>query len=125
MCLHTLRARADAVRQTSLPRAAHPSERFFNIKFLQNFLLKKLSPYRHQYGGFFLLNNGFFSDISFANFRLLFYTFDTHIILLFKLVEEVAIYIVYNKKFHINMIKINKLHIDEIKRYVEGGTAPL
>ena len=125
MCLHTLRARADAVRQTSLPRAAHPSERFFNIKFLQNFLLKKLSPYRHQYGGFFLLNNGFFPDISFANFRLLFYTFDIHIILLFKLVEEATGDIVYIKIIRINMFEIGRLYIGEIKRYVDADTAPL
>ena len=84
-----------------------------------------MSPYRHQYGGFFLLNNGFFPDISFANFRLLFYTFDTHIILLFKLAEEVTIYIVYIKIIRINMFEIDRLYIGEIKRYVEGDTAPL
>ena len=85
----------------------------------------KLSPYRHQYGGFFILNNAFFPDISFANFRLLFYTFDTYIILLFKLVEEVTRDIVYIKIIRINMFEIGRLYIGEIKRYVDADTAPL
>ena len=125
MCLHTLRARADAVRQTSLPRAAHPSERFFNIKFLQNFLLKKIVTISSSVWWLFSFKSCIFLDISFANFRLLFYTFDTHIILLFKLVDEVTIYIVYIKIICINMFEIGRLYIGEIKRYVDADTAPL
>jgi len=66
-----------------------------------------------------------FPDISFANFRLLFYTFDIHIILLFKLVEEATGDIVYIKIIRINMFEIGRLYIGEIKRYVDADTAPL
>ena len=121
MCLHTLCARAGVVRQTSLPRAAHPSERFFNRKFLQNFLLKKLSSV----WWLFSFKSCLFPDISFAIFRLLFYTFDTYIILLFELAKEATIYIVYIKIIRINMFEIGRLYIGEIKRYVDADTAPL
>ena len=47
---HTSRA-SGAARQTSLPRAAHPSERFlFNSKFRRNLLLNKISLSKYQTG---------------------------------------------------------------------------
>ena len=84
-----------------------------------------MSPYRHQYGGFFLLNHAFSPIFHLQILGFYFILFDIHIILLFELVEEVTGDIVYIKIIRINMFEIGRLYIGEIKRYVDADTAPL